>query len=100
MFTINSPASSAAVRLTVRPACQASGWGLVLRRAGWRSFMRTNGRDKRTITCLLKRGASCIALTQDPELPIDQTVMLPSDETRELCSLFVTSGLAVPALQA
>ncbi|MES2784360.1 MAG: hypothetical protein V4684_02785 [Pseudomonadota bacterium] len=97
MFYPDQAGSPAAVRLTVNTPKASTGWGVKMLRAGWRCFMAASGKDGCTITCILKRGATCIMFTQNTLLPLEQTVMLPPAEAGELCSLFVESGLAVPA---
>lgn len=87
----------AQVRLTVNSAQASRGWGKRLRIAGWRSFVRASGRDSSVMTCILKRGATAVMLTQSAVVAIDQTISLPPEVAGELCSLFVESGLAVPS---
>lgn len=61
----------AQVRLTVNSAQASRGWGKRLRMAGWRSFVRASGRDSSVMTCILKRGATAVMLTQSAVVAID-----------------------------
>ncbi|MDO8279346.1 MAG: hypothetical protein Q7T63_14610 [Burkholderiaceae bacterium] len=97
MFNSFQPGGPACVRLCVNSSQAAQGWAARLRRAGWRTFVRASDRSGSVMTCILKRGRDCVMLSQSAIVPMEQTVVMPADVAGELCSLFVESGLAVPA---
>jgi hypothetical protein len=85
------------VRLQVKPfAGQSLG---LIKSKGWRCFVLapTSG-PSGLFTWIFKRGANAVMLSQSSAVAQIQTVSLPcNDEALELCSLFVQSGLALPA---
>jgi len=97
MFNPFQSGGPATVRLSVNSAQAARGWAVRMQRAGWRTFVRASDRTGSVMTCILKRGSSCVMLSQSQIVPMEQTVVMPPDVAGELCSLFVESGLAVPA---
>jgi hypothetical protein len=97
MFFPDQARSHAAIRLTIKRHDDAVDRAFSALGNGWRTFVCAGTREGGMVTRILKRGASCVVLTQNTHMPIEQTVMLPSAEAGELCSLFVQHGLAVPA---
>ncbi len=96
MFFPTTLTGAQQVRLTVKPLSCTARWGTAFRASGWRSFCKPSAKGG-PLTWMLKRGASAVLITQLAESSITQVVSLPTEEAAELCSLFVSSGLAVPA---
>ena len=97
MFNPVQTGGPACVRLSVNSTQTAQGWAIRLKRAGWRTFVRASDRTGSVMTCILKRGSTCVMLCQSRNVAMEQTVTMPQEVAGELCSLFVESGLAVPA---
>ena len=97
MFYPVESGGPACVRVSVKSAQAATGWAIRMRQAGWRAFVRASDRSGSMMTCILKRGNTCVMLSQNRIVATEQTIEMPQEVAGELCSLFIASGLAVPA---